>query len=234
MNSNWVERLDNEAHDFLRYLDANPLVGRVIGGDASRDQYVRFLRATYHYVCWSGVLLARTAEGLARTGRSPALQRLLALKSAEEDPHYRWVLADLARCGEDVARVRAEPRPRAVTAYLEFGLALAEVGSPAYLGAAYVLEFISMHRARVAADRLRARGAIAGIGEALSFLEGHGDADQDHVTTLRVHLAAIDQPGDRVAIEAAAAVTRALYPCFFALPPSNVAAVTDLAAAACG
>ena len=210
-----VERLERESHAFVQLLDRDPLVGAIISGDASRAQYVRFLAGTYHYVRWSAVLLAKTAEGLARARRSSALARLLGQKAAEEAPHDRWILSDLERCGEDLERVRSEPRPRAVTAYLEFGLALAEAGSPAYLGAAYTLEFISMQRARAAAEHLRERGAITGIERALSFLEGHGDADHGHVATLCAHLDAIDEPGERAAIEGAAAVTRALYPCFF-------------------
>jgi hypothetical protein len=95
-------------------------------------------------------------------------------------------------------------------------LALAETGSPAFLGAAYVLEAMSMRRAQRAAEALRARAAIPNIGAAVSFLVGHGDADVDHVARLDAVLGRIDDADDAAAIVLSASVLRTLYPRFFA------------------
>ena len=92
---------------------------------------------------------------------------------------------------------------------------MAQEGSPAFLGAAYTLEFMSMHRAKMAADNLRARRAIPNIEEAVSFLEGHGDADVGHIELLSEILRRIEDPRDQDAIALSAAVMRALYPRFF-------------------
>jgi len=94
---------------------------------------------------------------------------------------------------------------------------MAEEGSPAFLGAAYALEFISMHRAKVAADNLRARKAIPNIEDAVTFLAGHGDADSGHIALLSDVLRQIRDPRDQDAILLSASVLRALYPRFFQL-----------------
>jgi heme oxygenase-like protein len=220
MNHDAVAELKEQSLALVAALDHDPLVGAVISGEATRAEYLRFLEATYHYVRWSGPLLAATAAGLRRRGRYPWLTALVAAKADEEAPHDRWALADLGRCGGDVAAVQAAPLPTAVAAYVEWSLAMAEAGSPAFLGCAYALEFISMSRAQRAADNLRARGAIAGIDQAVSFLAGHGDADPAHVALLEDVLRGIDEPADRDAMLVAAGVLRLLYPGFFRSAPS--------------
>jgi hypothetical protein len=207
-----------EAQALVDTLDRDPLVGAVIRGDASRGQYVRFLAGTYHYVRWSGPLLAATAAGLRRSGRQAWLADLILGKADEESPHHQWALEDLRACGEDPAQVEAAGPPIAVRAYVDWSLAMAEAGSPGFLGCAYALELISARRAQAAADHLRARGTIPGIAGAVSFLSGHGAADAAHVALLEEALGRIDDAEDRAAIRLSAAVLRALYPRFFAVP----------------
>jgi hypothetical protein len=215
MNRDYVRTLESESIEFVGFLDRDPVIGRVISGDASREEYVAFLRATYHYVRWSGPLLAETAEGLRRSCRYPWLLDIVDAKTDEESPHDGWVLEDLRRCGENVELVKASAAPAAVNAYVQWSRAMAEEGSPAFLGAAYTLELISMHRAKVAAENLRARAAIPHIERAVSFLEGHGDADVGHIAVLHEVLGRIGDPADQSAILLSAAVLRTLYPRFF-------------------
>jgi hypothetical protein len=92
---------------------------------------------------------------------------------------------------------------------------MADEGSPAFLGAAYTLEIISMHRAKAAADNLRARKAIPGVERAVSFLEGHGDADAGHIALLTDLLRSVKAPRDRAVIALSAAIVRSLFPRFF-------------------
>jgi pyrroloquinoline quinone (PQQ) biosynthesis protein C len=211
-----LDRMERETASWIEAMDQDPLIGRVGRGDASREEYVTFLGATYHYVRWSGPLLARTAEGIRRRGRYPWLAAIVERKTREESPHDRWILRDLARCGVNPELVKAAEPPTAVGAYVAFGLALADDGSPALLGAAYALEAISDARAGAAAQRLGARRGIPGIEGAVSFLAGHGEADAGHVAVLRQVFQRIDEPGDRAAIALSASVLRALYPRFFA------------------
>lgn len=215
MPNDWLAALERESCNYLPMLDADPVLGRVIDGSATRETYVRFLCGTYQYVRVSGFLLAKTADGLRRSQRCAWLVSLAAAKATEESPHDDWALRDLRRCGENVELLKGAPAARAVDAYVQYNLALAESGSPAFLGTAYTLEYISQHRAGQAAENLARSGAIRGIGDALSFLRSHGEADHDHVATLRRALLQIEDERDRSAIVLSAAVTRELYPRFF-------------------
>jgi pyrroloquinoline quinone (PQQ) biosynthesis protein C len=207
--------LVSESESFVRSLDELPVVGRVIRGDADVHEYRRFLSASYHYVRWSGFLLAQTAQGLRRSGRCRDLVAALDGKAKVEGPHDQWLLRDLASCGVNPELVKGAHVPSAVRAYVSFGLALAEAGSPAFLGAAYVLELISAKRASQAAHNLRARSKIENVANALLFLEGHGEADPGHVEELDGMLAALDDARDRADVELSASVVRRLYPRFF-------------------
>ena len=218
MDSDYVCRLRNQSMALIQSLDQHPLLGRVIHGDASRDEYVEFLWSTYHYIRWSGPLLAATADGLKRRGSDDFLFDLLVTKTREEAPHDGWVLRDLRNCGENVELGKALPAPIAVDAYVTWSRAMAADGSPAFLGAAYTLEIMSMHRAKRAADNLRARATIPGIEKALLFLDGHADADVDHISSLESVLARIEDRDDQSAIHLSAMVMGALYPRFFQVP----------------
>jgi hypothetical protein len=217
MINDYVSTIEHDSTEWIHAMDNDPRVGGIIRGDASREEYIAFLAATYHYVKWSGPLLAKTAEGLRRSGRFPWLVGVVDQKTAEESPHDGWVLDDLKKCGANVEIVKASAPPAAVEAYVRFSLAMAEEGSPAFLGAAYSLEVISMHRASMAAANLRARGAIPGIEGAVMFLEGHGDADLGHIALLTEILRRIDEPRDQAAVALSAAVVRELYPRFFSM-----------------
>jgi pyrroloquinoline quinone (PQQ) biosynthesis protein C len=215
MTSKAIDDVRGEAMALLEQIDRDPLVAAVICGSASREEYIRFLTATYHYVRWSGPLLAATAAGLERHGRQRWLVAVLADKAEQEAPHDRWVLDDLHACGHDPRLVTTADAPVSVTAYVTWSLTLAEQGSMAFLGAAYALELISMRRAKLAADNLCARSAIPGIARAVSFLSGHGDADVEHLAALDQVLDRIDDPEDGAELALSAAVLRTLYPRFF-------------------
>jgi hypothetical protein len=107
--------------------------------------------------------------------------------------------------------------PTAVRAYVAWSTTLADAGSPAFLGAAYTLEFISMRRAKTASDNLRARGTIPNIQRALRFLDGHGAADHGHIAELEAALGRVDDAHAQADIAFSSAVMRRLYPRFFAV-----------------
>lgn len=226
MSRDTVTQMSRETIAWIHEIDQHPLIGSVIRGEASREDYVAFLSATYHYLRWSGPLLARTAEGLRRRGRAAWLAAVLDRKCGEESSHERWVLQDLERCGENVDLIKAAPVPTAVRAYLAWSLTMADAGSPAFLGAAYALEVISMERAGVAAQNLIARRAIPEIEHAVTFLQGHGEADPGHVAAILDVLQRLDDPRDLSAVALSASVLRALYPCFF---PAERAALRPIA-----
>jgi pyrroloquinoline quinone (PQQ) biosynthesis protein C len=217
MTSHFMETIERESAALIGAADEHSLLTAVIQGNASREDYVWFLVATYHYLRWSGPLLAETAEGLRRRDRCPWLREVLDAKADEESVHDRWVLADLRALGVNPELVKASSVPRAINAYVEWSMTLAGDGSPAFLGAAYALEFLSMRRAKMAAQNLCARKVIGNVERAVSFLAGHGEADAGHVALMRELMIRIDEPRDQDAVVLSAGMTRALYPRFF--PP---------------
>ena len=216
MQTDLVRQLAVRADRLTQTLDATPLVGEVIAGKATADTYRSFLRVSYQYVRWSGHLLALTAAGLRRRARYPRLAELVSSKAAEEAPHDRWALADLAACGGNVDEATCAPLPRAVVAYVAWAEALAESGSPGYLGAAYLLEGISWRRASAAARRLREAKEIPHVEEAVTFLEAHGEADASHIAALDDALAVLDGGPDVAEVLTSADTLSVLYPRFFA------------------
>ena len=218
MTTEYLRTLARQSESLAHSLDRHPLVGSVISGDARQQDYARFLIATYHYLRWSGFLLARTAQGLWQSGRSPSLRPALEAKAEEEAPHDRWVLQDLKNLGINPELVKGSAVPTAVRAYVEWSLTLAEAGSPAFLGAAYTLEYISMRRAKPSAENLRNRAAIPNVGRALRFLDGHGEADEGHIAELETVLRGVEDEHDQADITLSAEVMCRLYPAFFALP----------------
>lgn len=215
MQCNASFSLRSESEAFVCSLDDSPVLGRVIRGDADASEYTRFLTASYHYVRWSGFLLAQTARGLRRSGRCGDLLTAIDAKATEEGPHDTWLLRDLKNCEVNPELVKGATAPAAIQAYVSWSLALAEAGSPAFLGAAYILEFISARRATTASRNLRARKKIANIEYAVSFLEGHGEADPGHIAELDQMLDAVKDPRDRADIRLSSSVMQRLYPQFF-------------------
>jgi pyrroloquinoline quinone (PQQ) biosynthesis protein C len=218
MTTEFVRELTGEAETFVELLDRSYVVGSVISGMVSQDEYIAFLTGTYHYVRWSGYLLAQTAQGLRRSRRFPALVDAIDAKAAEEGPHDRLLLRDLRRLGQNTELTKGSRAPTAVRAYVTYNLARAENNSPAYLGAAYTLEYISMRRAKVAARELRRLDALPGIEQALTFLDTHGAADVHHIAELEELLKTVTDPADQADISLSAQVLRRLYPAFFELP----------------
>jgi len=220
----YLHKLSSESEAFVFTVDRCPIVSAVISGAVTPEEYISFLVGTYHYVRWSGFLLAQTALGLRSSGRCPELVRAIESKAAEEGPHDGMLLRDLRRLGQDVELLKGRPAPQAVRAYVSFSLSLAETSSPAFLGAAYTLEYISMQRAAVAARELRRSGSVTNIDHALSFLDSHGVADVQHIAELEGLLATISDPADQNDILLSARVLQRLYPDFFDVPLGAVRA----------
>jgi len=215
MAKQYVRELEAECEVWTASLDSSEVVGRVIHGRATLPVYVSFLTGTFHYVRWSGYLLAKTALGLRNSAAFPALVEAIEGKAAEEGAHDRLLLRDLQRLGQNPELIKGMTAPSAVNAYVAYSLALAEAGSPGFLGAAYVLEYISARRATIAARELRRGKLIPNIEQALSFLDTHGRADAGHIAELSHLLGGIDEPSAERDILASARLVQRLYPCFF-------------------
>lgn len=208
----WTSALEHEARTLVEALDRHPEARRLFDGSTDTAGYAAWLAQTYHYVRWTTPLLARAGGRLKRLGRHPVLAELLLQKSSEEQGHERWLLADLKNLGWTREQVeRFELRP-AVAAYVAWNRFTAEAGSPtAFLGTAYVLEYLSVYRAGQAVERLLQRDAIPNIRKAVTFLRGHAGADEAHVEELAAVLRLLTDPEEQAAILLSARTTRALY-----------------------
>lgn len=208
-----VFELDRETDALIHDLDRHPVARALFDGTIGAPEYAAYLRQTEHYVGVSAHLLRASGERLGATGRHPAPARLLVAKAGEERGHERWARADRRALLGDGG---GEGPNVAVQAYVLYHRFQAEQGSgAAFLGTAYLLEALSARRAPAAARNLLARSRIPGIGRAVTFLRGHGEADQDHVRSLGAILRGFSGAEEVFAILHSARSTRVLFPGFF-------------------
>ncbi|ATB28660.1 iron-containing redox enzyme family protein [Melittangium boletus] len=213
----WITALEHEARSLLRELDANPAARRLFEGSVDTEHYANYLVQTYHYARWSTPLLAEAGQRMKNQGRHVQLGELLLRKADEEHGHERWLLADLKNLGWPAGRVeRTVPNP-AVTAYIAWNRFTSRCGRPeAFLGTAYVLEYLSVHRASRAVERMLATGIIPNIRKAVTFLRSHGSADIGHVAELASVLSPLEDREEQSALLLSARTTRVLYLGLFA------------------
>jgi pyrroloquinoline quinone (PQQ) biosynthesis protein C len=215
----WTSALEDEARLLVEELDMHPAAQRLFQGRIDASGYIAWLVQTYHYVQWTTPLLEQAGHRLKRQGRHVLLAELLLQKASEERGHERWLLADLKNLGWTRKQVEATHPCRAVEAYIAWNRFQSEAGSPtAFLGTAFVLEYLSVHRAGQAVEGMLAHGAIPHIQKAVTFLRGHAGADGGHVAELMGVLRALTDPAEQAAILLSARNTRALYTGLFPEP----------------
>lgn len=208
----WTQALEHEARTLVEELEALPAAQRLFDGSVDTRGYAHWLIQTYHYVRWTTPLLRQAGRRMKRLGQHPALAELLVHKAEEERGHERWLLADLRNLGWTREQVEGTAPCPAVLAYVAWNRFTSEAGTPtAFLGTAYVLEYLSVYRASGAVERLIQRGAIANIRKAVTFLRGHAGADISHVEELSTVLRGLEDPREQAAILLSARATRALY-----------------------
>jgi pyrroloquinoline quinone (PQQ) biosynthesis protein C len=208
----WMEALEHEARTLVEELEAHPTARRLFDGSIDAAGYTRYLVQAYHYVRWTTPLLMESGERMKRSGSHTALGQLFLHKAAEERGHERWLLSDLKNLGWSAERVTAAGRCPAVNAYISWNRYTTLVGIPlAFLGTAYVLEYLAEKRAPQAVERLLAARNIPNIHKAVTFLRGHGEADGGHVAELTRLLRSMTDPSEQSALLLSARITRSLY-----------------------
>ena len=208
----WITALEHEARTLLEELDAHPEARRLFGGSIDKGHYVRYLIQTYHYARWTTPLLAEAGRRMKRLGRHSRLGDLLLQKSDEERGHERWLLEDLKNLGWSAKRVERQTPTPAVAAYVAWNRFTSRCGRPeAFLGTAYVLEYLSVHRARQSVERMLAANTIPNIRKAVTFLKVHGTADVRHVEELTSLLSPLVDREEQAALLLSARTTRVLY-----------------------
>ncbi len=204
--------LKAETHYLIQNIDNHPLLRKLFGGTASDSDLAFFLARSHRYIKWTAPLLRTAAANPHRSIFTP----LLIEKSREEQGHERWIEADLAGLGAAVDLPALNDDAPALDAYVAYHRTAVSGLHPAgFLGAAYLLENLSVARATVAVDKLTSRADSARFRRSLRFLRGHAEADVGHVA----HLDAVfdrDLPeAEAEAILFSARLTRITYASFF-------------------
>ncbi len=110
MDGAYLTAMRRELTAWVDSLDHHPVVGPVIRGDASRDGYVRFLWSTYHYLRWSGPLLAGAADAASTTWECTIDdaddQAAIALSAAKLRTFYPRFFASAGSTGVDACHFR--------------------------------------------------------------------------------------------------------------------------------
>ncbi len=217
---NHLMEMKKEFELFKAELDANPSARMLYQGTVSKALYVDFLIQSYHYVRYTQPFLARAAEVLITRGQDLELAHLFARKATEENAHELWLLDDLKALGISKAVVDRTPPTPAVNAYVSWNALMVEIAPIAFLSAAFMLEHLSSLAAEAARNLVK-HSRIKHVRSARSFLEGHAEADVDHVLHLEHALELVTDPRDKQLLVLTAAVVRTAYVGMFPLPPGK-------------
>ena len=155
----------------------SPVAQHLGGPEATVQAYIGYLQNVWHHVRHTPRKLALAAWRCGPEQRG--LRDRLSSHSREEIGHDDWILSDLEALGvapEETTEMQATP---AMTALIAHGYYLAGMEHPAtILAEAYFVEKLSQGQASGVAAKLRAQLGIPTT--ATTFLEGHGELDQDH------------------------------------------------------
>jgi pyrroloquinoline quinone (PQQ) biosynthesis protein C len=218
----WIQALEHEARALLEQLDTHPASRQLFDGSIRTESYVHYLIRTYQYARWTTPLLAEAGHRMKHLGQHPELGELLLRKAAEEHGHERWLLADLKNLGWPAERAGRMSPGFAVSAYIAWNRFTSGADRPvAFLGTAYVLEYLSVYRASQSVERLLAAQRIPNIHKAVTFLRAHGSADSGHVAELTALLTPLKAPEEQAAVLLSAQTTRTLYMGLFTEGPEE-------------
>lgn len=211
--ANLVTDLQREVDLLLAHTDRTHVMASLLDGSADRDLYIGFLVQTRHYVARTYPTLVDAGKRMRALGRYPKLAALLEQKADEEHGHEVLIDNDFKALGADPAATMAATGPNHwIRTYNAWSAAMSTGQHPiGVLGSAYVLEALSIHRAKPMADGLRDAGKIDGIAGAVSFLDLHAEADVAHVADMDAILNDIGDADEDEAILLTAQMTRTAY-----------------------
>lgn len=216
----WIDELVQIARKLVRTLDRRLVSRSLFEGTITRGHYIDWGKQTVLYVRQTPLNLGKSGRRLKRWGRKHApIAELLLTKEKEEQFHDQWMASDLINLGCSQEEIDGTVPYPAVELYMATHRFQAEGGSPYFiLGTGLVLEFVSEHRASMAAENLVARSEIPGIAGSTSFITRHGRLDGGHVEEALTLLRGITCPRAQAAILAGARHTALVLPGFFPKP----------------
>ncbi len=207
-----ITQLTQDSEKWIASLDADPTARALGEGTLPKAMYERFLIKNHPHVDCTEQLCADAAARMVSLGQHPDLAELFARKAVEEFGHGDWIIADLQALGvprEPVVRAPPSGDSKGYTEWLKF---VTTGDTPvALLGAAFTREYVAIRRAGEAARNMVRYSGIPNIENAVSFLSGHADADEEHVPQLTHALQQVVDPLEHELVLLTAAVTRATY-----------------------
>ena len=186
-------------------LQSIPIIRRALGGDVTRELYVKYLTQAYHHVRHTVPLLMAVGARLAT--RHHWLQKELVHYLEEEVGHDEWILNDIESSGGDPAHVRASAPAVETDAMVAYAYDTVSRRSPvAFFGMVFVLEGTSVALALNAAAAIQR--ALALPDRAFTYLRSHGTLDREHVGHLTAIVNRLDVEED---VPSVITCARAMY-----------------------
>jgi pyrroloquinoline quinone (PQQ) biosynthesis protein C len=174
--------LEATAADYEHHVLRNPLLELVATGQARVDQYIVYLRETYHLVRHTSRALARAASRVDDAERG--LRAWLLEQANEEHGHELFCLKDLQNLGLDPAAITASTPGAGAWGAVTQNYYFASEGHPvALLGVASATEGMGADLAGNLAAVLVERYGVPHT--AATFLRVHGALDQRHCEQAR-------------------------------------------------
>jgi len=193
-----------------------------LAGHITAAGYVDYLTQAYHHVRHT-VPLLRMARDLL--GHRPLLAAALDEYIEEEHGHERWVLTDIEAVGANAAQAAlSAPRPATAAMVRHVYESIGNINPVCVFGMVFVLEGTSVALATRGAAAIQASLDLP--DSAFTYLNSHGELDQEHLRFFARLMNAIDDPADQRAI---VAMAREMYRLFADLFRSIDLGVRDAA-----
>lgn len=185
-----------------------PIIGKVLQGRVTLDQYIAFLTQAYNHVKHTSPLLMTCG------GRVPEshewIRTALAHYIEEEIGHQEWILNDIRACGGDAEAVR-DGKPNMHTELMvAYAYDTIMRNNPCgFFGMVFVLEGTSIQLATHAAGVIQKSLNLPSA--AFSYLTSHGSLDLEHIDFFQSVVNKLELNADRQAVIHCAKVFFHLY-----------------------
>lgn len=168
--------------EFDRYIGSHPIVPHVMSGKMSREQYITYLRETYHMVRHTPRMLALAAARCEDHYRG--LRNWFIEQTDEENGHDLFCIKDLRHLGVDPDDVLAGGPLPGAWGLVSQNYFMATYGNPAgILGVASITEGLGATTAGGMADILVS--AYGMRSDCVTFLRSHSGFDARHLEETR-------------------------------------------------
>jgi thiaminase len=180
--SNFEALLAATQDEYKSKIENHPIIELVISGNMKREQYVNYLRETYHMVRHTSRMLSLAGARLGDDYRG--LRDWFFEQVQEENNHDLFCIKDLTNLGEDADRVLAAPPQPGSWGLVSQNYYMATYGSPlGILGVASLTEGLGAGLGKVMADTLVQLYDLQRTQ--VSFIKSHAGFDARHIEDVK-------------------------------------------------